>query len=155
MLEHDWSGWTEWRALSTLDISAVPDAPGAYVIATDRPVNRAVGTDPNGFLDIGEPGSLRYRLRGFYRCITKRGEEGHMAGWRFAFFRFERRFPLGSLRVRWRATDDKEEAYRAEGHLLLAYLREHCELPPLNYKFNWKAFAELGWHIFDDLAVDA
>ena len=78
-----------------------------------------------------------------------------MAGWRFAFFRFERQFPLLSLRVRWLSAETKAMAYRAEGSVLLTYLRRHCELPPLNYKFNWDVFEELGWRIFDDQPANA
>jgi hypothetical protein len=112
-------------------------------------VNRAIGTDTEGFLDVGESRSLQDRLWGFLRCVTRRGEEWHRAGWRFAFFRFERHFPVSSLRVRWLATETKAEAYNVEGRLLLAYLVRHCELPPLNYKFNWKPIEDLGWNIFD------
>jgi hypothetical protein len=78
-----------------------------------------------------------------------------MAGWRFAFFRFERQFPHTGLRVRWRAAATKQEAYAAEGQVLLGYLRRHCELPPLNYKFNWQTFETHGWDILDQDAVPA
>ena len=78
-----------------------------------------------------------------------------MAGWRFAFFYFERRFPIESLRVRWFSAGTKKEAHRAESQLLLTYLRYHCELPPLNYKFNWRLFEELGWKILDDVPSDS
>ena len=71
-----------------------------------------------------------------------------MAGWRFAFFRFEREFPLSDLRVCWLATTTKE-AYAAEGRVLLAYLQKHYELPPLNYKFNRQVFKDAGWGILD------
>lgn len=119
------------------------------MIATDRPVNRAIDTDEEGFLDIGKSDSLRSRLKSFVRCAANRGKEGHMAGWRYAFFHFDQRFPLASLRVRWTAKQTKSEAYRAEGRLLLAYIRRHAELLPLNYKFNWDAFEELGWDLLD------
>jgi hypothetical protein len=76
-----------------------------------------------------------------------------MAGWRYAFFHFDQRFPLASLRVRRVAKGTKAEAYRAEGRLLLAYIRRHAELPPLNYKFNWDAFEELGWNILESAAA--
>ena len=147
MLEFDWTGWITWVPLIGLDFTTVPWSPGAYVIATSSPVNRAIDTDEEGFLDVGESDSLRSRLQSFVRCASNRGKEGHMAGWRYAFFHFDQRFPLTSLRVRWAAKETKAEAYRAEGHPLLAYLRRHAELPPLNYKFNWDAFEELGWII--------
>ena len=149
MLDFDWRDWTGWTPLVGLDFSVVTRTAGAYVIATDRPVNRAIDTDEEGFLDIGESEMLRSRLQSFVRCASTRGKEGHMAGWRYAFFRFDQRFPLRTLRIRWVARASKVEAYRAEGRLLLAYLRRHAELPPLNYKFNWDAFEELGWDHLD------
>jgi len=149
MLDFDWTDWTDWTPLIGLVFSNVPWTPGAYVIATDRPVNRAIDTDEEGFLDVGESDSLRSRLQSFVRCASNRGKEGHMAGWRYAFFHFNQSFPLSTLRVRWVSRETKAEAYRAEGRLLLAYLRRHAELPPLNYKFNWDSFKELGWNILD------
>lgn len=76
-----------------------------------------------------------------------------MAVWRYAFFHFDQRFPLPSLRVRWAAKETKAEACRAEGHLLLAYLWRHAELPPLNYNFNWDAYEELGWDHLDQVTA--
>jgi len=139
MLIFDWTGWTKWAPLVDLDLATVPNTPGAYVIATDRPISRAVGVDQEGFLTVGESGKLSDRLWGFRECVTKPGAKWHSAGWRFAYFKFQRHFPVASLRVRWAALDTKAAAYSAEGTLLLAYLREHGELPPLNYKFNWQA----------------
>lgn len=103
----------------------------------------------SGLLDVGESSYLRQRLRDFVRCATRRGDEGHMAGWRYAFFHFADHYPFPTLRIRWVATATKEDAYRHGGQILLIYLRRHAELPPLNYKFNWTLFEELGWHILD------
>lgn len=141
----DWTGWTGWVAWPELDAQNFRQAPetrGAYVIAAPRAINRAIGADTEGFLDIGETGesaarTVRRRLREFKKCATTRLYEKHAAGYRFAYFYFARFFPLDSLRVRWISTRTKEEAYRAEGRLLLTYLYRHGELPPLNYKFNW------------------
>jgi hypothetical protein len=152
--EYDWAGWTDWVPLLPLDVKSVPAKPGAYVLATDQPIHRAIGCDPMGILDIGETGkgaaTLRRRIERLRWCSSERGITGHMAGWRFAFFRFERHFSLASLRIRWVATPTKKTAYQHEGKVMLAYLVRHCELPPLNYKFNWSAFEKLGWGIFDD-----
>jgi hypothetical protein len=148
--DFDWTGWSSWFSLDALDLKSITSGPGAYVIAADRPITRAIGVDAEGFLDVGESGLLRKRLRDFKKCAGQRGSQGHMAGWRYAFFRFERQFPLHSLRIRWVGADSKAAAYRAEGRILLAYIQRHCELPPLNYKFNWDVFEESGWHIFDD-----
>lgn len=143
MHDFDWSSWTDWTPLATLDLKTVPVDPGAYVIAANKPICRAVGTDPIGLLDVGESDGLRQRLKDFLRCMRRRGDEGHMAGWRFAFFRFERHFPVESLRVRWVTTVTKEAAYALEGRILLEYIKAHCELPPLNYKFNWHEFGAM------------
>lgn len=152
--EYDWMGWTDWTPFVTLDMKTVPTQPGAYVLSTTRPISRAINTDPMGILDIGETGkgyeTLKKRLGALRRCMTQRGNEGHMAGWRFAFFRFERHFPHESLRIRWIPTDTKAAAENYEGRIMLTYLMRHSELPPLNYKFNWKPFEQLGWNLFDD-----
>jgi hypothetical protein len=155
MSAYDWTGWSDWQSLVGIDFHSIPQGPGAYVIATGQPLSRAIGTDPDGFLDIGESVGLSQRLYDFVRCATKRGDEGHMAGWRYAFFHFDRHYPFESLRVRWLETDTKEDAYRAEGRLMLEYLNRHSELPPLNYKFNWKLFEELGWDVLDNIGADS
>src|SRR4051812_10522405 len=49
----DWTGWTEWHSLKSLDRSKAPATPGAYVIAAEGSIHRAIGTDEDGFLDIG------------------------------------------------------------------------------------------------------
>ncbi len=141
MLALDRTDWTGWTSLVDLDLGTVPNSHGTYIIATDRPISRAVGVDQEGFLTIGESGRLSDRLWAFRECVTKPGAEWHSAGWRFAYFNLQRHFPVSSLRVRWAALATKAAAVSAESALLLAYLREHGELPPLNYKFNWQALA--------------
>ena len=150
MHDFDWSSWTDWTNLSSLDMKTVPAGPGAYILATDRPINRAVETDPLGILDIGESKGLRQRLNNFKRCATKRHAENHMAGWRYQFFHFYKHYPFDTLRIRWASAESKDAAYRLEGQIMLAYLQRHSELPPLNYSFNWSPFRESGWDIFDD-----
>lgn len=149
----DWSEWSEWHALADLELSAVPVKPGAYIISAARPIQRSIGEDILGVLDIGESLNLRQRIRDFIRCATRHGDEGHMAGWRCAFFRFERLYPFSALRVRWLATATKAEAYEIEGRLFLEYLLAHAELPPLNYSFNWSVFRREGWDHFDKLLL--
>jgi hypothetical protein len=41
MSKYNWADWTEWIQLEGLDYIKVPSRPGAYIIATDRPINRA------------------------------------------------------------------------------------------------------------------
>ncbi|PTL80812.1 hypothetical protein [Vitiosangium sp. GDMCC 1.1324] len=155
--DFDWSGWTEWTPLASVSPEDVPAQPGAYVISAGTRIARAAGADDLGILDIGEAGegvaTLRSRLESFRKCAMNRGKTGHMAGWRYAFFHFNRYFPLSNLRVRWSPTSSKDTAYALEGRLLLTYVLRYGELPPLNYKFNWSAFESIGWDVFDDPAV--
>lgn len=137
MKVNNWDGWEpEWLKLTEHHKSA-PAVPGAYIICADRPIARAVGTDENGILTVGESANLRRRLSDFVRCAGREGATGHMAGWRFARSPFGTVFPLESLWVSWYPTIDKTAAYAKEGELLALYLAEHFELPPLNYKSNW------------------
>lgn len=46
-------------------------------------------------------------------------------------------FPLDSLWVSWCVTKNKKSAYEKEGEILSEYYSQHCDLPPLNFKFNW------------------
>ncbi len=133
----DWSLWTGWHNLTGIDWDTVPAQCGAYIVASARPISRAVGIDQEGFLDVGESVDLAERLRAFNRCATNPGKTGHMAGWRFAHLRLSRHFPIEQLRVRWRTVATKDDAYSLEGEILRAYVTQHGELPPLNYKFNW------------------
>jgi hypothetical protein len=60
-----------------------------------------------------------------------------MAGWRYRFFHLDQHFPQKDLLVIWIPTATKKAASLEECKLLYAYLEDHCELPPLNYKFNY------------------
>ena len=137
MPSYDWEDWTDWRQLDGIDSPSVPSEPGAYVIATDRQLRRAVGVDRNGLLDIGESVGLRGRLRAFVRCATGVSEEGHAAGCRYARFALDRHFPFHTLRVRWIKLSTKDQARGTEGRLMREYVHRHSELPPLNYTFSW------------------
>ncbi len=133
----NWQGWEpEWLKL-TEHFGGAPAVPGAYIICADREIQRAVGSDEQGILTIGESDNLRRRLAAFVRCAKNPGAAGHMAGWRFNYASFEKVFPLDSLWVSWYPTADKATAHAKEGEMLALYLAEHFELPPLNYKFNW------------------
>jgi hypothetical protein len=152
MRTFDWKNWSDWIPLEdiqTIDFTSLPSKPGTYVIATDGPLTRAIDVDPNGISSIGESDDLRTRLQKFASCASISGKEGHIAGWRYAFFQFQRYFPLSTLRVRWRVSLTKEIANELEGEMLLIYLSNHLELPPLNYKFNWSPFKKEGWSLFD------
>ncbi len=139
----DWFGWESWQSLLLLDLTDVPYSHGAYAISTNRRINRAVGSDPEGILHIGETNDLKYRIKTFRDCVRSAKYKSHMAGWRFKFFQFEKKFPVKSLRVRWVRVTTKKAASKAEAQALTDYLKAHCELPPLNYKFNWALWKEL------------
>jgi hypothetical protein len=149
MTSASWNGWSDWTPITIIADTEVPIGPGAYIIAARKAVPRAIGIDAEGILTIGESERLRGRLLDFIRCASTKGETGHMAGWRYAFFGFDRYYPLRDLYVRWIATSSKETAYEEEGRLLLQYLRRHSELPPLNYKFNWSQFEKHGWDLLE------
>ncbi len=133
---NDWKEWTEWEPLHSC-ISNLPTGPGAYMIAAKKPINRAVGKDVEGILDIGESKTLRARVRSFIACARGAQQSGHMAGWRYKKYDFESNFPFNTLFISWHAATTKPEAYALEGHMLKEYIEQHKELPPLNYKFNW------------------
>jgi hypothetical protein len=107
-------------------------------------IGRLLEDDLNGVLDIGESGQLRKRLQDLHRCASKPGEVGHMAGWRLGSFGLLTRLKVSvaDLRVSWRPTGSKEEAYRVEGQMLRSYYDIFGELPPLNYKFNWTTWED-------------
>lgn len=131
-----WKGWTDWLPLLK-NARDIPCSPGAYMIAAHKAINRAVGEDVEGILDIGESVNLRKRIRDFIGCAQGTRQLGHMAGWRYHEYDLAPHFPLESLFICWHTAASKPEAYALEGAMLKAYLQQHKELPPLNYKFNW------------------
>lgn len=135
----NWNGWSDWASFDSLDFKRVSVGSGAYVIVANSALRRVVGTDTEGILHVGEATKLRERIRCFLRCAGSSNASitGHMAGWRFSYLKMASVFPLQRLRVRWKATATKEDAYSLEGDILRRYSAIHFELPPLNYKFNW------------------
>lgn len=134
----EWPGWGDWTSFGALAWDTVPVGPGTYMIAARRSINRAVGVDQEGILDIGTSKHLRRRLNEFWQCASSRRPAGHMAGWRFAYYEMARHFPLATLYVCWRSAATADEAAREEGRLLDEYVRQHMESPPLNYSASWR-----------------
>ena len=132
-----WEGWSGWSTFSNM--SGVPERPGAYVIATRQTITRISGQDKNGILSIGETDNLSKRLQMFLSCANGNRHRGHTAGWRYRELCLDKLFPIASLHFRWKSELSKEKAYALEGELLKEYASQHCELPPLNYKYNWSA----------------
>lgn len=133
----EWQDWSEWTKLAELNLESVPNAPGAYVIATRSDIRRVVGTDPDGILDVGETKYLNDRISSFISCAIDPNTYGHMAGVRFTLLGFGEIFPYNTLWIRYIKLKTKELAYSVEGEILKQYVGEHKELPPLNYKYNW------------------
>lgn len=135
-----WKRWTDWKPLHEVAASidkgkGPPGKPGVYALrAQGVPLQRMLGTDQHGVLDIGESRVLARRLWELFACASGRRKSGHMAGWRYAFLRLPERLGVHSLDVAWRAGDD---CYRLEAEAMKAYLDAFGELPPLNYKANW------------------
>ncbi|MBF0305750.1 MAG: hypothetical protein HQL41_08900 [Alphaproteobacteria bacterium] len=134
----EWLGWTDWKLLIGLEWKEVPKGPGTYMIAADHPLNRAVGTDQEGILDIGKSKGLRDRLKRFQHCASTPEKRGHMAGRRFALYEMTSHFPMESLYVSWRPAASEDLAAREEGRLLDEYVKQHMESPPLNYSASWR-----------------
>lgn len=134
----DWTGWTCWQRFeAALASRQLTTGPGVYVISAGGPLNRAVGTDPEGHLEIGESKNLKSRLKKFWKCAGSRGSTGHSAGWGYSFFKLSAHFPLQDLRVRWTSVLSKAAAVELESRRMRSYIARHYELPPLNLKFNW------------------
>ncbi|MFH0978973.1 MAG: hypothetical protein V1837_06775 [Candidatus Woesearchaeota archaeon] len=131
---------SEWLILDELEVKKVPSKPGAYKISvfkadgTPIRINRFLGVDPEGVIDIGESTDLHARLQNFKRNIEK-GSGGHMAGWRFHFLKLYEKFKI--LKFSFEVCATKEQAYKKEYAMMKRYIDEHKELPPLNYKYNW------------------
>ncbi|MEM1114339.1 MAG: hypothetical protein AAGI11_20675 [Pseudomonadota bacterium] len=123
------------------DLEVVPKVPGAYVIYNSKPIARFCGIDQRGVLDIGEAGNLQDRLRKFLACANGRRLKGHSAGARFRTLELDRVVSIDSLKIEIHESGSKTAAYKREGELLGNYLKEHKELPPLNYKYNRSADA--------------
>lgn len=153
MATFDWNGWSNWHDLSIehgFGFVNAPRKPGCYVISAGKPIHRAVGTDEHGILTIGESDVLQRRLGVFASCALTPGAEGHSAGYRFAILKFAKQFPFSELRVRWKMTETKDLAYNLEGSMLMSYLLQHFELPPLNYQFNWSTFNITGETLLEE-----
>lgn len=140
-----WNHWTGWVPIDTAVLrSGLPKGPpyeaGAYVLrARGVAVQRLLGADGQGVLDIGESGSVAARLGQLRACANAERRSGHMAGWRYAYLQLKERMPGHTLEVAWRTGRD---SYRLEAELMKAYLDAFGELPPLNYKANWRLLAE-------------
>ena len=146
-------GWKDWKLLTRLTVGDLPKKiAGVYKIgATSKrgaaiKIPRCLGIDEKGILDIGESIYLRRRMRQFLNCAEdeQNNTKGHMAGWRYRYLELdaEAKFPLRRLQFKWAKTgkgeSGKNKAVKKEAKLMKKYINKYSELPPLNYKYNWK-----------------
>lgn len=133
MKRRHWPGWTEWNDLQgVLNSKYAPAEPGCYMLAADRALSRAVGCDEEGILYIGSTSHILKRLRAFSSSAAAPNVTGHIAGWRYSAYLMHKHFPLESISVCWRITD-QSATRQTESSLLAEYVRQHMEMPPLNY----------------------
>lgn len=155
MRNYDWAGWSEWKPFGVLrrdGFSEVSIGPGVYAIATTKlRIPRVRGVDQMGLVYVGESSRLRGRMWAFYDCIDL-GNDNHVGGWRYNLVELKRCAPPRSLVVRWKKARTKRVAVRIQSELLYAYVREHCELPPLNYSLGRELMEKWGWRLFRELA---
>jgi hypothetical protein len=143
----DWAPWSAWTRFDEEALTSVPRAPGAYIVRAlalgEQPhvIRRCIGEDAEGVLDIGETEYLRTRLTDMLRAMRDPEYGKHAAGIRYALLEMNTMFPIEHLQFRYREVANKDAAYMLESELLNDYVARHFELPPLNYKFNWAAFA--------------
>lgn len=70
--------WSEWIELLDYKAARIPAEPGVYRIATMAPLNRAVGVDQLGLLDVGESRNLKKRVASFVGCALGRSCSGQL-----------------------------------------------------------------------------
>lgn len=135
----NWSNWKTFQDLNQNHFSEIPSKPGAYIIASNKDIQRFHGFDTEGIIDIGESLCLRSRIINFWRCAKDIDHKvsGHMAGWRFAYLKYQELLPLEKLFVSYIICESKSRAEDHEREQLENYLNKHKELPPLNYKHSW------------------
>jgi len=126
--------WSEWCSFKTLDFRSVPASNGVYQIrwavnGKPKSICRAKGKDTEGILYIGE-GKLMERIESFWRRIRNQGGR-HTAGWTYAHYEFGKEFKQEQLEVRWL---EYPECGRLEDELLLEYVGNYLDKPPLNMK---------------------
>jgi hypothetical protein len=124
----------QWYPLKTLDRSIIPSSSGVYQVrwAVDnkpQPIPRAKDIDEKGILYIGQSGNLRKRIKDFWNGIL--GEGTHTSGWTYDFYEFRKKFKPEQLEVQWMEVP-KNEIRELETVLLLEYVSDYLDKPPLN-----------------------
>jgi len=126
-------------------VEMVKKRAGVYRIylASNRSINRLIGSDQSGLLYIGhakQSNSLLKRIRDFFDSATNRNAKGeppttHQAG---RFYQLHLKEHLGEaidkLEFEFEITSCDSEAIMEEIIQLEDYLKSYGELPPLNYQ---------------------
>jgi len=94
-------------------------------------IPRALGTDPDGVLDIGESGDLYGRLYAFWGRAQGKAYS-HSAAAEYESWELTRHWPLDRLHFDFFHVDDKKAAEQAELKMLDAYRARFYDRPPLN-----------------------
>jgi hypothetical protein len=143
-----WHRWNDWTPLAE---ASPPVESGVYLLSVrrgsrPRTIRRLLGSDRQGALDIGESSDLSTRIYNLRRCAFADRKTGHMAGWRYRYLALHEKL-RGTLMVSWKTGP---QSYQLEAETMAAYLNAFGELPPLNYKANWKLLrADLGEIVAD------
>ncbi len=138
--------WSEWKSFRKEALSQIPEKAGIYQLRSLRDdgnpqsISRLLGKDQEGIVYIGESSNLKKRIQGFWSTITKRDRSRHAAGWSYVTFDFQKTFPPESLQFRYSPSED---FLAVEFDLLLFYLKEFGDRPPLNtnrgiYPDDWE-----------------
>jgi len=94
-------------------------------------IPRALGTDPDGVLDIGEGQNLQRRLYEFWG--RARGKAyAHSAAAEYASWELARHWPFDLLHFDFFHVPDKKRAEQAELEMLDEYRHRFYDRPPLN-----------------------
>ncbi|MEZ4399130.1 MAG: hypothetical protein R3B06_03880 [Kofleriaceae bacterium] len=154
---HTLIGRLAWQGdLSIAQFETMPSAKGVYMLhatanGARASIGRALGTDADGVLLIGESTDLRTRGTTLaaamqYADATKI-EPSHRPGLEYSpgwGYDFARRFPIEHVLLRWYETDHHK---LLEAALLERYRWEFLDRPPLNASIgNWRGHGrENGW----------
>ena len=117
------NGWLDFRQEARDDfLASVPEEPGVYAIRRPHRFGRYEGESDIVYIGSAE-GSLRRRFRSYFRPgssqATSQRINTEMRG-------------KSDLQLGFFALDPAEDVRTKERELLVAYKRDHRELPPLN-----------------------
>lgn len=138
--------WTEWESFKEGKIREIPERAGIYQFRCldeeGKPIliSRLRKKDALGIIYIGQTENLQRRINNFWKTITRRERSLHAAGWTYISCCYDELFPPENLQFRYKVTKNSIDE---EFMLLLSYLKEFRDLPPLNsnrgrYPDNWE-----------------